>query len=93
MDLFCRHGDGGVVLTSEGFLLYMVDGLIISSDTPLAIDVRSSLERRLATGSLRPGRLTPRQIQASLRISYDEDEDEDDCSLGSEDTWSDVEED
>ena len=91
MDLFCRHGDGVVVLTSEGALVYVVDGRICSSDVPLTLDARRSLEGRVRRQPPRAGRLTTRQIQASLRVSYDEDEHPDDCSLGSEDTWSEEE--
>lgn len=91
MDLFCRHGHGRVVLTFEGFLLFVVDGRICSSNTPLSTTDRAYLEGHLAAHPPHPGRLTPHQIQASLRVPYDEDDHADDCSLGSEDTWSDVE--
>jgi hypothetical protein len=36
------------------------------------------------------GRITTHQIQASLRVPYDEDAHPDDCSLGTDDSWSDT---
>lgn len=92
MATFCRHGEGRVVLTEESFLLYVVDGVIRSSDVALSAATRASLESRWLTHPPKNGRFSTRQIQASLRVPYDEDEHPDDCSLGSDDSWSEIEE-
>lgn len=90
MDIYCRHGAGLVVLTYDGVLLYVVDGRICSSDIRLSPNDRSSLEERLRVTPQQMGRITTHQIQASLRVPYDEDAHPDDGSLGTDDSWSDV---
>jgi hypothetical protein len=89
MGIFCVHGPGRCVLTDDGFLVFTVDGFVVSSDRRLSQNYRILLERHLAAYPPQQGHLTPRQIQASFEFSYDEsDASESDCSLGSTDTWS-----
>lgn len=92
MATYCRHGDGLVVLTTRSaepgttVLVYVRDGVIVSAETNLTTTEREIIEERLAEHPPRLGRITARQVQASLRVPFDEDSDESDCTLGSEDT-------
>ena len=91
MATYCRHGDGLVVLTTRSaepgsVLVYVRDGVIVSAEINLATTEREIIEERLAEHPPRLGRITARQVQASLRVPFDEDSDSDDCTLGSEDT-------
>lgn len=92
MTIACRHGDGWIVLTDEQILVYVVHNVIQSSSTFLTPSNRSILEGRFLLHPPPIGKLTMRQVEASLHISYGEDEHYDDCSIGTDDTWSSVEE-
>jgi hypothetical protein len=89
----CRHGDGTVVLTRDGTLVYLLSGIIVSSDRALSLGERKALEIELWSHPPKGGVLTTQQVRASLRVSYDEEDHADDRSLGSDDTWSDEDED
>ena len=86
MATYCRHGDGLVVLTETKILVFVRDGLVVSAETNMSELERTAIEERLAEHPPRLGRITARQVQASLRVPLDEDSDSDDCTLGSEDT-------
>ena len=92
MATYCRHGEGLVVLTTRSaepdlnVLVYVRDGVIVSAEIHLATTERKIIEERLAEHPPRLGRITARQVQASLRVSFDEESDSDDCTLGSEGT-------
>ena len=89
-----RHGDGKVVhVFLEDVIVFIKAGVIVSSDRALTHDERKTIEARIRDHPPRSGTLTTRQIKASMRVPYDEEENDDDCSLGTEDTWSEVEED
>lgn len=92
MATYCRHGEGLVVLTTRSaepdlnVLVYVRDGVIVSAEINLATTEREIIEERLAEHPPRLGRITARQVQASLRVPFDEESDESDGTLGSEDT-------
>ena len=99
MATYCRHGEGLVVLTTRSaepdlnVLVYVRDGVIVSAEINLATTEREIIEERLAEHPPRLGRITARQVQASLRVPFDEESDKSDGTLGSEDTDTDAEED
>ena len=86
MATYCRHGDGLAVLTETKIMVFVRDGEVVSAETDLSENERTAIEERLAEHPPRLGRITTRQVQAALRVSFDEEEDTDDCTLGSEDT-------
>lgn len=86
MATYCRHGDGLAVLTETKIMVFVRDGMIVSAETNLSENEREAIEERLAEHPPRLGRITTQQVQASLRVFFDEEEDTDDCTLGSEDT-------
>lgn len=88
MATYCRHGDGIVIATEDGRILYVMRRKIVASDRWMDATTRHALETKLSQHPPRLGDLTSQQIAMALRIPYDEDEDSEDCSLGSEDTWS-----
>jgi hypothetical protein len=85
------HGDGHVILTHDGLLITIVGGVITSSDRPLSRSYRDVLEDLFDVLPPVKGVITSRQIKMAMRVPYDEESDDDDCTLGSEDTWSDDE--
>jgi hypothetical protein len=89
MYLQCAHGDGFVVRTASTRAFFR-KGRLVSSDIVLSPDQRAALELRVAARPPPAGRLSTADIEAALRIPYDEDSDDDDYSLASEDTWSDI---
>ena len=86
MPLGQSYGLGVVVRLTNGVLIYLVEGKVLSSSAPLSHEQLTHIEYTMAVVGWEWGRLTTADLQNALKFSYDEDDEGE--SLGSVDTWS-----
>ena len=78
---------GKVVRFPNGIVVYTVGGKIMSSSFPLSPELRLTMEQTIQLGTS-VGHLGSREMESSLQFPYDEDDDDDADTIGTEDTWS-----